>query len=159
MAELANDVWALLDELDLTAMAVVGLSMGGLVAMEMAIARPRRVWALGLIATTAQPLTASEWIKCWTFYIGAATTFRRRIDLALPCAGGDTASISAFAEAVACRASALVTSPRTSRATTRTRTRYRCLTGPTHAPDGHLDVVYPDGGSRRPPSREHPKRR
>ncbi len=34
--------------------------MGGLVAMEMAVARPRRVWALGLLATTAQPVTDAE---------------------------------------------------------------------------------------------------
>src|SRR5262249_11156707 len=33
----------------------VGLSMGGLVAMEMAAAAPERCWALGLVATTAQP--------------------------------------------------------------------------------------------------------
>src|SRR5262249_22133844 len=33
----------------------VGLSMGGLVAMEMAAAAPQRCWALGLVATTADP--------------------------------------------------------------------------------------------------------
>jgi 3-oxoadipate enol-lactonase len=33
----------------------VGLSMGGLVAMELAAAAPDRYWALGLVATTAQP--------------------------------------------------------------------------------------------------------
>jgi len=60
MAELAQDVWALLDELDVASAAVVGLSMGGLVAMEMSISDPRRVWALGLVATTAEPLTDVE---------------------------------------------------------------------------------------------------
>jgi len=56
MAELAQDVWALLDELGMSAVAVVGLSMGALVAMEMAIARPERVWALGLVAAWSPPL-------------------------------------------------------------------------------------------------------
>jgi len=60
MAELAQDVWALLAELEIHDVAVVGLSMGGLVAMEMAIAQPERVWALGLVAATAQPPTESE---------------------------------------------------------------------------------------------------
>ena len=29
--------------------------MGGLVAMELAMARPERYWAIGLVATTAEP--------------------------------------------------------------------------------------------------------
>jgi pimeloyl-ACP methyl ester carboxylesterase len=60
MADLAGDVWALMDDVGIDEMAVVGLSMGGLVAMEMALAHPQRVWALGLVATTAQPITESE---------------------------------------------------------------------------------------------------
>ncbi len=60
MADLAGDVWALLDRLDCERIAVVGMSMGGLVAMEMAIGRPDRVWALGLVATTADPATGEE---------------------------------------------------------------------------------------------------
>jgi 3-oxoadipate enol-lactonase len=60
MAELAGDIAALLDSLGIEAAAVVGLSMGGLVAMELALARPERWWALGLIATTAAPLTEGE---------------------------------------------------------------------------------------------------
>jgi 3-oxoadipate enol-lactonase len=38
----------------------VGLSMGGLVVMELAAAHPGRWWALGLVATTAQPVTGAE---------------------------------------------------------------------------------------------------
>jgi pimeloyl-ACP methyl ester carboxylesterase len=60
MREFADDVWELLAELAIDAVAVVGLSMGGLVAMEMAIAQPQRVWALGLVATTAQPVGEGE---------------------------------------------------------------------------------------------------
>jgi pimeloyl-ACP methyl ester carboxylesterase len=60
MRQLATDVEALLDDLGIDSAAVVGLSMGGLVAMELALAEPRRVWALGLVATTAQPVTEAE---------------------------------------------------------------------------------------------------
>lgn len=60
MATLADDVWSTLDALALDAVAVVGLSMGGLVAMEMASGQPERVWALGLVATTAEPITDGE---------------------------------------------------------------------------------------------------
>ena len=60
MRELADDVWMLLDEVGAAEVSVVGLSMGGLVAMEMAIAEPRRVWALGLVATSAAPVSDDE---------------------------------------------------------------------------------------------------
>ncbi len=60
MGELAADLEALLDSLGISTAALVGLSMGGLVTMELAIARPDRYWALGLIATTAEPVTEAE---------------------------------------------------------------------------------------------------
>ena len=55
MREYATDVEELLDTLNVTRAAVVGLSMGGLVAMEMTTANPARYWALVLVATTAEP--------------------------------------------------------------------------------------------------------
>ena len=55
MREFAADIEELLDGLGIARAAVVGLSMGGLVAMELAAARPQRYWALALIATTAEP--------------------------------------------------------------------------------------------------------
>jgi 3-oxoadipate enol-lactonase len=55
MAELAADIGALLDHLGIGAAAVAGLSMGGLVMMELAAAEPDRWWALCFVATTAQP--------------------------------------------------------------------------------------------------------
>jgi pimeloyl-ACP methyl ester carboxylesterase len=55
MREYAADIEELLDALGIGRAAVVGLSMGGLVAMELATAAPERYWALGLVATTAQP--------------------------------------------------------------------------------------------------------
>jgi 3-oxoadipate enol-lactonase len=51
----AADVEGLLDDLGVTSAAVVGLSMGGLVAMELAVSRPERYWAAGLVATTVEP--------------------------------------------------------------------------------------------------------
>lgn len=60
MGEYAADVAELLDDLGITRAAVVGLSMGGLVTMELAVARPDRYWAIGLIATTVQPVAPEE---------------------------------------------------------------------------------------------------
>ena len=55
MAELAADIRGLLGRLGVESAALAGLSMGGLVMMELAVAEPARWWALGFIATTAQP--------------------------------------------------------------------------------------------------------
>ncbi len=55
MREYAADIEELLGTLGITRAAVVGLSMGGLVAMELAASAPERYWALGLVATTAEP--------------------------------------------------------------------------------------------------------
>ncbi len=55
MREYAADIEDLLGTLGIARAAVVGLSMGGLVAMELAAASPERYWALGLVATTAEP--------------------------------------------------------------------------------------------------------
>jgi len=55
MREYAADIEELLNRRGITRAAVVGLSMGGLVAMELATAHPGRYWALGLVATTAEP--------------------------------------------------------------------------------------------------------
>jgi 3-oxoadipate enol-lactonase len=55
MREYAADIEELLAELGIARAAIIGLSMGGLVAMELAAAAPLWCWALGLIATTAEP--------------------------------------------------------------------------------------------------------
>ena len=60
LRELADDVEALLDALGVEQAAVVGLSMGGLVAMELATANPARWTSLGLVATTAEPADDDE---------------------------------------------------------------------------------------------------
>src|SRR5690348_8888946 len=60
LREYAEDVEELLAGLGVARAAVVGLSMGGLVAMDLATAHPERWWAIGLVTTTAQPVTRQE---------------------------------------------------------------------------------------------------
>jgi 3-oxoadipate enol-lactonase len=60
LREYAEDVVELLDILGVGRAAVVGLSMGGLVAMDLVTTHPERWWALGLVATTAEPVTTQE---------------------------------------------------------------------------------------------------
>lgn len=60
MREYAADIEALLARLGIEEAAFVGLSMGGLVAMELATAHPERCWALGLVTTTVEPVAPDE---------------------------------------------------------------------------------------------------
>jgi pimeloyl-ACP methyl ester carboxylesterase len=46
MREYAADIEGLLDELGIMRAAIVGLSMGGLVTMELAVSQPERYWAM-----------------------------------------------------------------------------------------------------------------
>ena len=62
--ELAADVAALLDRLDLPSAVLVGHSMGGIVAMTTAIAYPERVAGLVLLGTASQATQAvTEWFE------------------------------------------------------------------------------------------------
>ena len=58
--ELADAVVELMDALGVERATVVGLSLGGLVAMELGLGFPDRVDGLVLTATTAAPLTPEE---------------------------------------------------------------------------------------------------
>ncbi|HET7046988.1 MAG TPA: alpha/beta fold hydrolase [Solirubrobacteraceae bacterium] len=60
LREYAEDVEELLARLGIERAAAVGLSMGGLVAMDLATTHPERWWALGLVTTTAEPVTPQE---------------------------------------------------------------------------------------------------
>lgn len=60
MAQLAADVSHLLDRKAIATAALVGLSMGGLVVMELAAAQPDRWRAYAFVATTAARSTAQE---------------------------------------------------------------------------------------------------
>jgi 3-oxoadipate enol-lactonase len=60
MREYAADIEGLLDDLGIARAAIVGLSMGGLVTMELAASQPHRYWAMGLVATTVEPPAPQE---------------------------------------------------------------------------------------------------
>lgn len=60
MRELADAVLALMEAVDIGRATIVGLSMGGLVAMELDLAHPDRVSGVLLAATTAAPVTTDE---------------------------------------------------------------------------------------------------
>ena len=60
MESFAQSVLAFVDERELPSAIVVGLSMGGLVAMEIALRAPERVDGVVLAATTAAPVTLGE---------------------------------------------------------------------------------------------------
>jgi len=65
MADLVGDLDRLLDELRLPLVSIVGLSMGGMIAMGLAIARPARVRKLVLANTTSRYPKAARrlWIE------------------------------------------------------------------------------------------------
>jgi pimeloyl-ACP methyl ester carboxylesterase len=58
--DLAGDVLGLLDALGVAAAHVVGLSMGGMIAQELALTAPERVTSLVLVDTLAR---ADEWFR------------------------------------------------------------------------------------------------
>lgn len=60
MRGFAESVVDVLDRLKIESAVIVGLSMGGLVAMELGLGFPERVDALALVATTAEPVLPGE---------------------------------------------------------------------------------------------------
>jgi 3-oxoadipate enol-lactonase len=60
MRGLADAVLGLMERVELGRAVIVGLSMGGLVAMELALAHPEQVDGILLAATTAAPVTPEE---------------------------------------------------------------------------------------------------
>jgi 3-oxoadipate enol-lactonase len=60
MRQLADAVLSVLDATEIGRATIVGLSMGGLAAMELGLAHPERVEGLVLAATTAAPVTPEE---------------------------------------------------------------------------------------------------
>jgi 3-oxoadipate enol-lactonase/4-carboxymuconolactone decarboxylase len=61
IADLADDVLATLDSLGLERVALAGLSLGGMVAMSMAVHHPSRVSRVALLCTSAQLGPARLW--------------------------------------------------------------------------------------------------
>lgn len=59
LIDMAGDAIAVLDELGIARVHVIGLSLGGFIAQEIAIAHPERVRSLTLMSTSADPTDAS----------------------------------------------------------------------------------------------------
>jgi len=65
--DMANDVIALLDHLNLENAHILGLSMGGFIALELAAMAPHRVRSLVLAHTTAKlPIRTKHRLRLWT---------------------------------------------------------------------------------------------
>jgi len=60
LAMLADDVVAVMDAAEIQTAAVAGVSLGGMIAMELALAHPARVTALALVCTSAT-MDAGAW--------------------------------------------------------------------------------------------------
>jgi len=65
IAELATSLWSLLDGLAIVRPNIVGYSLGGAVALEMALQRPDSVPRLGLVnsLTSYRPDTLNKWLE------------------------------------------------------------------------------------------------
>jgi 3-oxoadipate enol-lactonase len=65
--QLADDTAVLLDRLGIERTHVIGLSMGGMIAQELALAHPERVDRLVLYSTVARPRLATfgPWLSIW----------------------------------------------------------------------------------------------
>ncbi|MGA2776697.1 MAG: alpha/beta hydrolase [Steroidobacteraceae bacterium] len=63
----AASLWALLDHLEIATTNIVGFSLGGAVALEMALQRPDSVPRLGLInsLTSYRLDTLNKWLEAW----------------------------------------------------------------------------------------------
>jgi 3-oxoadipate enol-lactonase len=74
ISDLAEDVARLLDTLGMGPLPVVGYSLGGMVAQEMALASPGRVTGLVLGATAARPVGFPRWLSVPAFVAARAVS-------------------------------------------------------------------------------------
>ena len=70
ISDLADDVAGLLDVMGISGATMLGFSMGGLVAQELARRHPRHVGALVLAATAAQPIPKLRPLARAAFWLG-----------------------------------------------------------------------------------------
>jgi pimeloyl-ACP methyl ester carboxylesterase len=67
LEDMADDAFALLDHLEIPAAHVVGASMGGMIAQEMAIRRPERVLSLtSIMSTTGERRAGRPKLRVWS---------------------------------------------------------------------------------------------
>ncbi|WP_247829077.1 alpha/beta fold hydrolase [Arthrobacter antioxidans] len=94
LIDMASDAIAILDELRIDRVHLIGLSLGGFVAQEVAIAHPERVRSLTLMSTSADPTDASmPGPRTWSLIrsaIGALPLLRYRL------LGGETNLVKEF---------------------------------------------------------------
>jgi len=98
VTDMAADVVAVLDEAGIRRAHVMGASLGGMVAQELAIDHPERVDALVLVATTpgwpfAYPMpAASLWLFAAADSMTREVALRRHVENALSVRGGERES-------------------------------------------------------------------
>jgi 3-oxoadipate enol-lactonase len=81
VAELAEDVARVLDEAELERAHVVGTSLGGMVAQELALSRPERVGRLVLVCTTPGGANAAPMPEVTTALMAEAPTLEPLVAL------------------------------------------------------------------------------
>jgi 3-oxoadipate enol-lactonase len=64
LADLAQDVLTVMDQLHIASAHHVGMSLGGMIALHLAVTHPDRVDSLGLICTSAHPDDPQQW-RAW----------------------------------------------------------------------------------------------
>ena len=155
--DMAQDALALADELDLESFHLLGVSMGGAIAQEMALAAPERVRTLTLATTFASGgAWGVKFSELWAARVGDMTREQRVDELMLL-----TLSEGFFenAEAVAFVRDLMLQNPnpqpaeafvRQLEASSRhdTRERLAALSAPTHVIGAEHDILLPVWKSR-----------